>query len=319
MQTMKKLLLTFLLLPGICVFTSCSKHNNDQPDTGTNSGHLPGTIYYDWATDGILKINPATRIKSTVLPDNTGRYSWDISQDGKRMLISSKSEDQDYDANLYTYMNLSDGSIIKKFKYYPTGGDLTVTFLSFDEKYIAVGPTYDDGIVIMDINGKVLHNLTSYLGKKIGSHICWMPDNTILFKVENNLYRTNTAFTQATLVRAMNMNDWGSFATNADGSKIALNANNHIWLMNADGSNLLQITESDSQEAYPTFSPDGKYLEFGANFHSTGPFGHLWYLTVIPADGQKYNVNKDADKRVISIIAKGENMPEAADGFVTWR
>lgn len=308
----------FIAIALLFCFASCSK-KDDGPAGAGNTDHLPGIVYYDWATEGVLKMNLATGIKSTVLPDDDGRYAWDISRDGRTMLISGKSEDQDYDANLYTYINISDGSIIRKFKYYPKEGDITIPCLSFDQQYIAVEPTYDDGIVIMDINGKVLHNLVSYQGKKIGSHISWMPDNTLLFRVENNLYRTNADFTRAALVRNMNFADWGGFEPSADGSKIAFNASNHIWLMNADGSSMVQVTESDAQEAYPYFSPDGKYLLFGADFHSTGPFGHLWYLTVIPADGQLYNVNEGADKRVIPLTAKGESMPAAADGGVAWR
>jgi dipeptidyl aminopeptidase/acylaminoacyl peptidase len=297
---------------------SCSKKDDGPAGTG-NTKNLPGIIYYDWATEGLLKMNLATGTKSTVLPDDNKRYAWDISRDGKTMLISAEPEDQDYDANLYTYINIPDGSIIKQFKYYPKEGDITIPYLSFDQQYIAVGPTFDDGIVIMDINGNVLHNLVSYQDKKIASHICWMPDNTLLFRVENNLYRTDAGFTRATLVRNMNFADWGGFEPSADGSKIAFHAGNHLWLMNADGSNMVQVTDSDAQEAYPYFSPDGKYLLFGADFHSTGPFGHLWYLTVIPADGQLYNVNEGADKRVIPLTAKGESMPQAASGGMAWR
>jgi hypothetical protein len=35
-----------------------------------------------------------------------------------------------------------------------------------------------------------------------------MPDNTLLFRQDNNLYRTNKEFTKATLVKTFNFDDW---------------------------------------------------------------------------------------------------------------
>jgi len=318
---MKHSMMKFLVLLSLLSFSmSCSKEGNGDGGGGKGpSKNLPGILYYDWATDGMLKINLATGKGATVLPYDVDRNFWDISQDGKRILICSDAKDGDYDANVYTYENLADGTIIRQFKYYPTDGDITIPHLSFDEKLIAVQPTYDDGIVIMDITGKVLHNLSSFMGKKIEEHICWMPDNTVLFRVENDLYRTNAAFTQAKLIRSMDFADWGGFSCSVDGSKIAFNASNHIWMMDADGANLVQVTDSDLEEVYPIFSPDGKYLQIGCNYHLTGPFGHLWYLAIIPADGKKYNVNEGADSKVMAVWLKGESSAVAADGATAWR
>ena len=252
------------------------------------------------------------------MPENTGLYGWDISWDGKKMLQSTKAPDQDYDANLYTITNLSDGSILVKFKYYPTGGDLTSVDLSPTSTLILVHPTYDDGIVILNLQGKVLHNLVSFQGKEIESGI-WMPDETLLFTTENGLYRTDKNFAQAMLVKQINFDSWGQIAVSHDGAKIAMYASNHIWMMNADGSNLAQVTESDKIETQPVFSPDGKYLLIGTNYHQSGPFGHVFNPTIIPADGNKYNVNDGADKRVVFVKAKGETNKEFGDGNMVWR
>ena len=146
-----------------------------------------------------------------------------------------------------------------------------------------------------------------------------MPDNTLLFALDDNLYRTNKEFTQATLVKTFNFDSWGDFNVSPDGKKIALRGGSHLWMMNADGSNLTQITESSWKEVTPVFSPDSKYLLIGYDHTTTSAWGRYWHMAIIPADFNKYNVDEGADKRVIPFIPKGETTPEASDGIMVWR
>lgn len=310
----------FFFLAFVCL-AGCSKKDTGTPGNGNggNTSYGSGTLYFDWATEGLLKIDLSTGSKATVLPENTGRYGWDISLDGKKMLQCTEAPGNDYDANLYTLTNIADGTIITQFKYYPAGGDYTIPYLSPDASLIAVAPTYDDGLVIMDLQGHVQHNLTSYKGVKLGSTVVWMPDGTLLFSAGNGLYRTNKTFNAATLVKQLNFDSWGDVTASRDGSKIVLKGGNHIWLMNADGTNLVQVTQSSAVEAAPVFSPDGRFLLIGTQYHQTGPFGYIWDLAIIPADGQQYNVDDGADKRVTPVIAKGDRSAQASDGNMEWR
>src|SRR5699024_7915825 len=100
--------------------------------------------------------------------------------------------------------------------------------------------------------------------------------------------------------------------------KIAFNGGNHIWMMNSDGSHLSQVTASSSVEKKSTFSPTGDYLLIGRDWHKTGPFGALWYLAIIPADGQKYNVDKGVDDRVI-VLEDDHKKGQAASKLMVWR
>lgn len=80
------------------------------------------------------------------------------------------------------------------------------------------------------------------------------------------------------------------------------------------------MSTSGLAECGPAFSPDGQYLLIGTNFHVTGPFGSLFYLKVIPADGRLYDVTDGEETEgVITIQAKGSRQPEAADEEVYWR
>ena len=307
----------------VLLVSACSKNTgNDDNETTPGiggSGQLgTGMVYYDWATDGVLKVDLKTGVKGKLLAYYTRRNGWDISQDNT-WLLEATDYPQDYDAELYTITNIKDGTIVSKFKKLSGYANLTNPTLSYDKKLILVPPTDDDGIIILDLQGNILFNLVSYQGQKLEGRVVWMPDNTFLFTQGNNLYRTNKEFTKATLVKTFNFDTWGNVNVSPDGNKIALRGGNHLWMMNADGSHLTQITESNDMEAWPVFSPDSKYLLVGYNYTLTNQLGHMWNLAIITADFGKYNVADKADKQVIPFIPKGESTPEAADGTVLWR
>jgi hypothetical protein len=307
----------------VLIVSACSKSTGDD-DNGTTPGTGPiqqlgaGMIYYGWATEGILKVDLKTGVKGQALMYNTRRNGWDISRD-HTLLLEVTEAPNNYDTELYTITNIKDGTIVSQFEKETGYANSTFPSLSFDKKLIAVPPTDDDGIMLLDLQGKILLNLITFQGKELEGSIDWMPDNTLLFRQDNSLYRTNKEFTKASLVTTLNFASWGDVAVSPDGSKIALQGGNHLWMMNADGSNLTQITESNAIEVYPVFSPDSKYMLIGIDYTYTGTFGRYWHMAIIPADFGKYNVDKGADKRVIPFIPKGENSPEAADGTMLWR
>lgn len=306
----------------VLLVSACTK-TNEGDDTGTTPGTGytalgAGMIYYGWATEGILKVDLKTGVKGTLLKNDTRRNSWDISRD-HTWLLEVTDAPQSYDNELYTITNLKDGTIVSQFVKETGYANHSSPQFSYDKKLIAVPPTDDDGIMLLDLQGNILLNLITFQGKELEGSIDWMPDNTLLFRQDNSLYRTNKEFTKASLVTTFNFASWGDIAVSPDGSKIALQGGNHLWMMNADGSNLTQITESNYVEVYPVFSPDSKYLLIGYDYTYTGTFGRYWHMAIIPADFNKYNVDKGADKRVIPFIPKDETRAEAADGTMLWR
>ncbi len=71
-----------------------------------------------------------------------------------------------------------------------------------------------------------------------------------------------------------------------DGKRIAYEFNgatspvdltNEIWLMNADGSHQVRLTNNLLEDAQPTWSPDGRWLAFASARPHTGPL-HLWEM-----------------------------------------
>jgi hypothetical protein len=304
------------------LMASCSK-SKDGPDAGNNGRYTQfgqGMIYYDWSNEGILKFNLPTATVATVQPDDVGRNGWDISIDGTKYLQAEDKTGGGYDTEIYTLTNLSDGKIISRFEKESGYANHTFPRLSHDVRLIAVPPTFDDGLMVLDLQGKILHHISGFQGKPIDKgNVNWMPDNSLIFSIGNKICRTSTDFTQAWVIRELSFAGWKDLTVSRDGTKMAFIAGNHIWMMNADGSNLRQVTTSDHVEGPPEFSPDGKWLVLGTDYRTTGPFGHIWELIIIPADGGLYNVNKGADKNVIPLIREGENTPEACSGGMLWR
>ncbi|WP_118976252.1 TolB-like translocation protein [Taibaiella koreensis] len=311
----------FIVLGGATLL-SCSKQQ-DNPAPGAEGGYASlgnGTIYYDWATDGILKFSLATATVSTAQQDDLSRNGWDISIDGTRYLQAEDKSGGGYDTEIYTLTNLSNGTIISQFEKQSGYANHTFPKLSQDAQLIAVPPTYDDGLMILNLQGQILHNLTSFQGIEIDKgNVNWMPDNTVIFSTGNKICRSNQAFTQASVIKTLNFAAWNDLTVSRDGSRMAFAASNHIWTMNADGSDLRQVTSSSQVEVTPEFSPDGKWLLLGTDYHTTGPFGHIWRLVIIPANGNQYNVDEGADPNVIPLIRQGETLPEACDGGLLWR
>lgn len=302
---------------------SCSKDKNNGPGPDNGGGYTPlgtGVVYYDWANDGILRFDLATGTIATAQKNDVSRNGWDISKDGTKYLQAEDKSGDGYDKEIYTLTNLADGTIISRFEKASGYANHTYPKLSHDVRLIAVPPTFDDGLMVMDLQGRILHNLSSFQGVKIDKgNVNWMPDNTLLFSIGKKICRTNAAFTQASVIKELNFADWGDLAVSPDGSKLAFAGGNHIWMMNIDGSNLVQVTTSSKTEVSPEFSPDGKWLVLGTDYHTTGPFGHIWRLVVVSADGKKYNLDPGADAGVIRLIKKGETLPEASDGGLCWR
>lgn len=323
---MKKASFFCYILLVAALFAGCKKDDGSGPGDG-NSSWGQGRIYYSSPTEGVRYVDLATKTKGLLLPEDYDRHDWDVSMDDKKVITSSNTDDTDWDANLFTITNVNDGQVTGQFRYYPTEGDYASPKFSPDRSKIGVVPTYHDGIVIMNLSGHVETHLLNYNGTKINQNImAWMPDNSVLFMAGNRLCRTNTTYTSASVIAEINLSKWGAPQPSPDGTRIAYASGNHIWTMNADGSNKKQVTLSTDEETYPVFSPDGKYLLIGTRFiESTGTPGSgvfsdgVWSMAIIPADGQQYNVDEGADDRVIQLRLPGINQNEICNGTMLWR
>ncbi len=314
---MKKMLFAIFLFAIVAV--ACS-NDKDNPENDSNKlKKLPGSIYYKWADEGIFKIDLPTASQSLFLKSSTQRNHWDVSWDNQ-MVLECTDVAGDVDASQFTLSKISDGTIVTQFKYYATDGDIATGTLSPNGKMIAINPTFKDGIVIVDLDGNVIETMSSIDNVKLSKNPVWMPDNTLIIPHKQFLLKTNATFTEVSTIKELDFQDWSSPAVSKSGSKIAFTASKHIWMMNANGSDMTQVTNSSHEEAIPYFSPDGKFLLIGTNYHVTGLFGGISYLKVIPADRNQYNVDDGEESEgVISIYLPGKSQMETSDGKVMWR
>jgi len=149
----------------------------------------------------------------------------------------------------------------------------------------------------------------------------WLPGNALLFTHGNYILKSAPPYNKATLVKEMNYEGWGDIRASQDGKKLTVRIDKHIYLMDMDDGDLTQVTESNFTESVAVFSPNGKYLLVGTDYRITGPFGSIWNLKIIPADGKLYNVDPIAvnSAGVIPVIPLGEDRIETADGIMMWR
>ena len=61
------------------------------------------------------------------------------------------------------------------------------------------------------------------------------------------------------------------------GGTSPVNPTNEIWLMNADGSHPVRLTNNQLEDGQPTWSPDGRWLAFASARPHPGPL-HLWVM-----------------------------------------
>ena len=323
---MKKLIMYLVLL---LFLGACSKKGDSPiPDNnGFGPNYSPGIIFIKQGTEGITKFDLATGIVSDIIPDWYNGSGWDISWDGTKGV--KETNISSYDTR-YIIFNTKDGSTIKEIRYEPNDNNGGLPKFSPDGTKLALCPMFDDGLVILDMNGNVLRNIAGYGSThefRFLDPFAWEAGGTILFKKDGGLWRTSADFNRATKVRDIPFDDWrGYVSASPDGKKIALSLGNHIWLMNSDGSDFHAVTQSDQWEASPSFSPDSRYIAMKAN--SRAPMegdaaGNAAHICIIPADGQVYKVWPGEDNRVIHPQVKGSpdtrGLGKAIVGDFEWR
>ena len=325
MKNQLKFLWAMLLLPFVF---SCSKDNSN--DGGSKPGvypqNLTGTIYYKWATEGILKLTLPSAVGGSFIQDDTKLNSFDISRDGKYKLTAVNASTLGNYVVKFTLSNMSDGSIVNEFNYTsPAGNSYCTGKLSPDNSLIVVhsNDTKDDGITILKTNGEFIARLTDINGQPFGMHDTeqWLPNNELLITHGNNILRIPPPYNSGSLVKTMEYETWGPLAVNYQGTQLAMRIGNHISIMKIDGTDQKQITTSNFVESVPVFSPDGKYLLVGSHYRQSSIMGYSWDLKIIPNDGKQYNVDpvQENSAGVIPVFWKGKDRIEVGSGQVIWR
>jgi len=169
-------------------------------------------------------------------------------------------------------------------------GENRLPVWSPDGKWIAYDSNVDNpgggySIWIMDSDGNNKRMLAP------GRMADWSPDGKYLIFVgfHCEIYRVSVEDTSK-VEKLTFLNQDDIYATenkrpvySPDGKKIAFESNCQIWVMDADGGNLKQLTQEGGTS--PAWSPDGKYIVYTrynyAEFSDEN--GHLW---IMDSDGK---------------------------------
>ncbi len=310
---MKIKIFIFILIAS-CFYT-CSKEQESP-----KGSQISGTLYYEWAGH-IFGYDLGTDQKFTFFEHTNDLNGWDVSRDGK-ILLTSKFIPGRTDVTQYTLSHAEDGNIISQFEYFPLDGERdNIGILSPDNSLIAIKPTRAEGIVIVNTEGEVLHHLEGVNGEKINqfAEVLWLPGNVLVFTHQQHILRTDPPYNDIEHIKEMDYELWGNLHASFDGERLSLKIGNHLYLMNIDGSDLKQITESNHKEREAVFSPDGRHLLVGTDFYP-GVFSKgKWNLKIIPADGNTYQVDSDDSNLVRPVIPKGEKFIEQCTEIMLWR
>lgn len=312
------ILITFISF----ILTSCSKEPNNGPRDGISNKNLSGFILHQYTSE-VKKLDAVTGKESNFFSYNSySAVGWDVSRDGT-VRIMAEREPGVFDRTRMRLVKVADGTIIKDFDYDPKYGTSTSNMgeLSFDKTLILIEPDFDNGIVIINTDGEELSRLDGINNQSFTAYdkVTWLPNNGILIRFDDRfILRADPPYNSLNLVKEMNYESWGNLRVSNDGTKVSMYINKHVYIMDIDGSNLTQVTESDGDEAFGEFSPDDRYLLIGADyFHAPASNNSHWYLKIIPADGKKYNLNTDSE--VIPVIPSGGSSIIRANRLTRWR
>ena len=175
----------------------------------------------------------------------------EVSPDGKYLAVTIFGwGDQVFNKNCVAIYDLATAELLAKY----------------DEKY--AGTWTPDGRLVM-----------------AGSHKTVSVDGNEYHSKQPGIFITDKAFSTVTRIDP-ELDDPAPYhpAVSPDGKRIAFIINNHVWVMNIDGSNLKQLTASggDNIETFPQWSPDGKYV--AAWSYKTFEKSYFTALAIVPAN-----------------------------------
>jgi hypothetical protein len=257
----KFLILSMLLALIVSVFIGISQVNATTytPKIAFESTRSGQQGSNNWNDKEIYIMNPNGSGSIDRLTQNTaydGMPDW--SPDGAKIAFVSER-----DGNSEIYVMESDGSNPMRLTS-ATANDIAPAWSPSGDKIAfqsdATG-TYQ--IYIMEANGSNCAQLTVYGG----CNPSWSPDGSkIAFEANDEIY-TMDSINGGNLQRLTNNTCWDNYPVwSPDGQKILFTSfqdgNTEIYVMNADGSQQINLSQSQDTDNHPSWSPDGAKIVF---------------------------------------------------------
>lgn len=222
-----------ILLFHLFVFFSCSKEDpTENGKEGAYPSDLKGTIYYDWSTEGVLKVSLPDGMGGSFIPSDSKLNNFYISRDGKwKLTVANESAVGQYDVR-FMISDINTGAIAEELVYNGPGLNAYCKgYLSPDNRLILVTSNEkEDGITILKRNGDFVARILDINGDRIDFNVSalWLPGNDFLMTHGNYIIRVTPPYSSAKLVKEMEYEDWGDLAVNQAGTQLALRIANHV-------------------------------------------------------------------------------------------
>ena len=316
-----KIKIILLILWTATTILACKKDKNDSPQDGRPFLPVDGKLIYTF-TGTVYQLDLKTNQQSTYFTFNSyGFTNWDMSWDG-HFRLTNEREAGVFDAAKLRLIDNKNGKIVREFDYRsPFSNDTdTKAFISPDNNKVLYEPTFDNGIVMTHMDGKMIVHLQAVnvenepIKFKITDEVLWLPDNSILFTLDNRfIFKSSPPYSTLSLIKEMPYTTWGNIRVNKKGTYLSMMARNHIYVLNLETNEFRQVTESNKSELHADFSPDGNYLLVAKKI---GPTYFYWNLVIVPNDGKLYNLENSEEIHVIK--PEGESVLPAIDGETFW-
>jgi Tol biopolymer transport system component len=261
--------LVLLLL--VCAFSSCAPLADSEFEMATSRGY---TKEID---------EPSTRGQLTRVTPNNMDIAWNytISPDGQALIFSGRSVGSRDKYELYK-LNMNSSTPIKL----TAGGVFDASDPSFtsDGKFIVYRTGNEIWKIRADGAGAKMRIQGSGLSDRDYYPEVSRQDRLVFVTYEPYpvdkfmIWSVGLQGEDLTQYREGNHPTWSP-----DGERISFSYDGNIWMMNSNGTELTQLTDSEADEDLPAFSNDGQIITYASNDKGDGTAGtniDVWYMNI---------------------------------------
>lgn len=269
-----------------------------------------------------------------IMSDRTRNNIWTVKSDGTSHLPLISGRQNAYfprwspDSSKIAYLSSSEGSLQLYVRWMDTGQTALVTNLAESPSSITWSP---DGSKIAFSMAVKVSKKPLAVAPQMPKGAKWAPPvkliDSLIYRADgagflessySHIFVVPSEGGTARQITQGNFNHQGPLSWTPDSQHIAFSANRNldweyqpletdIFITAADGSSLKQLTDRVGPDAYPTVSPDGKYIAY-IGFDDRKQGYQLTYLYLMDIDGKDAKaISKNLDRSVQRPHWSGKN------------